>query len=121
MTIKISAKHTKPGGLDPAALDKVELLINSTFHGSITFVVQDGWVIQIERNEKIKMGDLLHNLSAGKKANDSSRIRAKIVESIHGLKYGQVAVVIKNGAVVQIEKTEKNRFTSWEGMDGEGI
>ncbi|MDD4599928.1 hypothetical protein SDC9_13789 [bioreactor metagenome] len=121
MPNKLPSKNTKSGGLDPAALDKVEVLINNTFHGSITFIVQDGCVIQIERNEKIRIADLLHNLSVVKTVNDISKIRAKIVESTNGLKYGQVVVVIKNGAVVQIDKTEKSRFTSWEGMDGEGI
>lgn len=121
MSRNIKAKAAKSVGLDSAALDKVELLISGTFHGSITFVVQDSCVIQVERNEKFRMSDLLNNGSAGTKAFDSSRVRSKILESISGLKYGQVVVVIKNGAVVQIEKTEKSRFTEWEGVDGEGI
>lgn len=107
--------------IDSAALDKVELLINSTFHGSVTFIIQDSCVIQIERNEKLRLNDLLNKSAVGAKTNDSSRVRTKILESISGLKYGQIVVVIKNGAVVQIEKTEKSRFTEWEGVDGEGI
>ena len=113
------SKTSSPGGLETAALDKVDLVISSTFHGSITFVIQDGYVIQIERNEKIRIGDLLNNLSV--KKVDNSKVRSKILESINGLRYGQVVVVIKNGAVVQIEKTEKSRFNAWEGVDGEGI
>lgn len=50
-----------------------------------------------------------------------SVIRAKIAESIRGLRYGQVAIVIKNGKVVQIERTEKERFTGVEGKYGDGI
>jgi len=107
--------------IDSDALDKVELLINSTYHGSVTFIIQDSCVIQIERSEKLRLSDLLNKPSTGAKTNDSSRVRAKILESLSGLKYGQIVVVIKNGAVVQIEKTEKSRFTEWEGVDGEGI
>lgn len=48
-------------------------------------------------------------------------IRAKIAESIRGMRYGQIAIVIKNGKVVQIERTEKERFTGVEGKYGDGI
>mgnify|MGYP003759767089 CR=1 FL=1 len=50
-----------------------------------------------------------------------SAIRAKIAESIRGMRYGQIAIVIKNGKVVQIERTEKERFVGVEGKYGDGI
>lgn len=34
---------------------KVEELLKSLKYGSITMVVQDGKVVQIERNEKVRM------------------------------------------------------------------
>lgn len=57
------------------------------------------------------------------KQNNNTRaaIRAKIADSIKGLRYGQVTIIIKNGKVVQIERTEKERFTGVEGRYGDGI
>ena len=48
-------------------------------------------------------------------------VRTKIAQAVQGLNYGQVAIVIKNGRVVQIERTEKERFIGVEGKYGDGI
>ncbi|MFN9367704.1 MAG: YezD family protein [Planctomycetia bacterium] len=34
----------------------------------------------------------------------------RIGEALHGLKYGSVLVIVQDGVVVQIERTEKIRF-----------
>ncbi|MFM7932204.1 MAG: YezD family protein [Pirellula sp.] len=34
----------------------------------------------------------------------------QIREALEGLRYGQVTIVIHDGAVVQIDRTEKRRF-----------
>lgn len=120
MAKKLEAKAVRQDVLDAAAFDKIELLIKSTFHGSITAVVQDSCIIQIERNEMIRTSDLLNKLSAINK-DGSPGVRSRLLESITGLKYGQIVVVIKNGAVVQIEKTEKSRLTGWQGQYGEVV
>lgn len=52
---------------------------------------------------------------------ENAALRAKIAQAIKGLGYGQVAIVIKNGKVVQIERTEKERFSGVEGRYGDGI
>lgn len=51
----------------------------------------------------------------------SLALRNRIVEAVHGLKFGQVVIVIKDGKVTQIERTEKQRFTGVEGIYGDGI
>lgn len=35
----------------------------------------------------------------------------RIGEALHGLKYGSVLAIVQDGFVVQIERTEKTRFT----------
>lgn len=35
----------------------------------------------------------------------------RIGEALHGLKYGSVLAVVQDGFVIQIERTEKTRFT----------
>jgi len=42
-------------GLTPQAWEKIEAAIRSIGYGSVTLVVQDGRVIQIEINEKIRL------------------------------------------------------------------
>lgn len=37
------------------ALENVRKLLNTVKYGSITIVVQDGHVVQIEKNEKIRL------------------------------------------------------------------
>lgn len=42
-------------GLPPRAWEKIEAAVRSIGYGSITLVVQDGRVIQIEISEKIRL------------------------------------------------------------------
>lgn len=48
-------------------------------------------------------------------------LRQLILEAIKGIKYGQVVFVVKNGRIVQVERTDKNRLTAVEGRYGDGI
>ncbi len=36
-------------------LENVKKLVNSIQYGSVTLVIQDNYVVQIERNEKIRL------------------------------------------------------------------
>lgn len=49
------------------------------------------------------------------------RLRAEITAALSGLEYGQVVILIKDGKVTQIERTEKKRLPRLEGLNGEGI
>lgn len=48
-------------------------------------------------------------------------LRKLICSAVSGMKYGQVVFVIKNGKIVQVERTEKSRLTDLEGQFGDGI
>lgn len=48
-----SEKNKEP--LSPADLQRLLDLIKSIFFGSITLVIQDGRVIQIDKNEKMRL------------------------------------------------------------------
>ena len=88
-------------------------------YGKIALVAQDGRLIQVERSEKLRVADCHvcreHEPIA---PDDLPCLAQKIRQSFQHLAYGQLVIVVKAGAVVQMERTEKNRFT---GLDGEGI
>jgi hypothetical protein len=44
-----------PGGLDEKSLKELNTVLSSLKHGSITLIIQNGKVIQIEKNEKIRL------------------------------------------------------------------
>jgi hypothetical protein len=52
---------------------------------------------------------------------EQENLRRRISEILSGLRFGQVVIVLKDGKVVQIERIEKHRVTSLEGLFGEGI
>lgn len=56
-----------------------------------------------------------------KNSKNSAELQKMILEAIGGLKYGQVVFVVKNGKVVQVERTDKSRVTGLEGIFGDGI
>ncbi|MFN0198520.1 MAG: YezD family protein [Planctomycetaceae bacterium] len=38
----------------------------------------------------------------------------KIVDALKGLRYGQVTVIVQDGRVVQIDRTEKHRISAMD-------
>lgn len=52
---------------------------------------------------------------------DFQALRAEITKALGGLQYGQLVIMIKDGKVVQIDRTEKRRLPSLQGVNGEGI
>lgn len=50
-----SSSTNAPENLPPRVWEKIEAAIRTVGYGSITIIVQDGKVIQIEINEKIKL------------------------------------------------------------------
>lgn len=59
--------------------------------------------------------------ATNKNSKQSAELQKMILEAVGGLKYGQVVFVIKNGKVVQVERTDKSRITGLEGIYGDGI
>ena len=48
-------------------------------------------------------------------------VRAEIIRALGGLQYGQLVIMIKDGQVTQIDRTEKRRVTRLPGTGGEGV
>ncbi|WP_198003942.1 YezD family protein [Thermosinus carboxydivorans] len=51
----VGSSMNTPDNLPPRVWEKIEAAIRTVGYGSITIIVQDGRVIQIEINEKIKL------------------------------------------------------------------
>lgn len=117
---KIINKNNK---LNSAALKIITSLMQEIFHGEINLIVQNSCLIQIERNEKMRLVDISKYAAYHKKTQriDYTPICEKIQQEFSDLAFGNIAIIIKSGKVTQVEKTEKYRFSDFTGMDGEGI
>ncbi len=106
-----------------AGLTLVEQAVRDISFGSLTLVVQDSKVIQIEKLEKIRICEQQPKAS-GKttmKAADGPALRTRILQSVSGMEYGKVAIQIQAGQIMQVERTEKYRVGKFTGLHGEGI
>lgn len=100
------------------ALEQVEQVVTDVGFGSVTLIVQDGRIIQIEKLDKIRVGDKRIGTTSIK---SNPLLRKKIMEAMIGMNYGKITIVIQNRRIVQIERTEKQRVNSLEGLYGDGI
>lgn len=107
------------------ALELIDQAAAEIRFGSITVIIQDGYIIQLEKNEKIRLDAANLNLLKEKRKTEAKRdkegLHARISTALKDLHYGQVVILIKEGAVVQLERTDKQRFTHMQGVCGEGI
>lgn len=104
--------------------EQISAIIDNTFHGNIVLVVQDYQLIQIDRNEKIRPvthGNLAKKNTITQKGINSNHMWTSIESALLQLAYGQVVVVVKQGKIVQIERTEKKRVPGLMEGDGDGI
>ncbi len=102
-----------------AKFGQIEQAVSDVGFGSVTLIVQDGKIIQIEKLDKIRVEG--HQSVISRAAKTNSILRSKIIEAMDKMNYGQVMIVIKNKRIVQIERTEKQRVHSLEGLYGDGI
>jgi len=107
-------------------LDLIGTLICDIQFGAITLIIQDGHIIQVERNEKIRMDAAnLARVVQGNRTKLSQSVIAevhnRVLQTVRDMQYGQVVIQIKEGAVVQIDRTDRQRFTKMQGIHGEGI
>ena len=87
--------------------------------GEVVLVAQDGVLVQIECQEKLRLANWgQHSDHVQWSARQKNNIAKHLKQEFARLSYGKLVIVIKNGNVIQMERTEKQRFT---GMDGEGI
>ncbi|MGM9541012.1 DUF2292 domain-containing protein [Anaerovibrio sp.] len=96
--------------------------------GQLTLVAQDRKLVQVERFEKIRLKDGVP-VQAGPTAGrgrvavapagqEGRRLEDVINKEFAKLAYGRLNIIIQAGGVIQLEKTEQQRFT---GLYGEGI
>lgn len=100
----------------------VEKAVGEIGFGSVTLIIQDSRLIQMNKLEKVRFvgHDKADNGKILPKPAGPS-IRDKITKALADIKYGQVTFVIKEGAIVQIERTEAQRINPLQGLNGEGI
>jgi len=103
----------------------IETEIQRTGHGTVTLIVQDSRLIQIDKTEKIRLvsdspGKSKQSATASEEPQ-LSNLRLRIGKTLEGLQYGQIVIVMKNHQITQIERLEKYRVGAMEGLFGEGI
>lgn len=87
--------------------------------GEVVLVAQDGVLVQIESQEKLRLANWGQHLEQQLWTDKQQKHIVKhLQQEFNHLAYGKLVIVIKNGNVIQMERTEKQRFT---GLDGEGI
>lgn len=116
------------------ALSLIIESIRSVSHGTVTLIVQNSRLLEIERTDKIRVdsfGKL--NLSSNPHAKGKpvqgtilddrqiERLYSRLAEELKDLAFGQIILVIKDRSLVQIERIEKQRLTGLEGIYGDGI
>jgi hypothetical protein len=109
----------EPGILPDDVLGYILQILQHIAFGEAVLVAQDGVLVQIEWNEKLRLVDWgsrqdLPDWSQRQRQYLIQRIR----QEFSHLRFGRLVIVVKAGRAVQIERTEKQRFT---GLDGEGI
>ena len=104
-------------------IDTVAKAVRETTFGSITLIVQDARLIQMDKLEKVRFVAQLHCPKQEDKLKPVSadKIKSKVQAALKGMEYGQVLLAVRDGAIVQIERTEKQRLKYLQGVDGEGI
>lgn len=116
---------SKNSSITTGIMDQIISILNSTFHGNVALIYQNSRLVQIERNEKIRPSDLSNGnnqVPQGLKENcDLPAVRTRIQAAFENMEYGQVVIVIKEGRIIQIDRTEKQRFPTLVGLYGDGI
>lgn len=87
--------------------------------GEVILTAQDGVLIQMEWSEKLRLdcwGE--QREKAAWAPGTIRRVAEHIRQEFAHLQFGRLVIVVKQGNVLQMERTEKQRFTR---MYGEGI
>ena len=88
-------------------------------YGEVVLVAQDGILVQVEWKEKLRIENIgCQRAEQAWSEKQRQHIAEHVRQEFGRLQYGRLVVVVKGGNVVQMERTEKQRFT---GLDGEGI
>lgn len=96
--------------------------VNSINHGTITFTVQDGRLLQLERNDTIRLDALGKGVTSRLLTPDQAqRLQKRLQDELKNMQFGQILLHIRGGLIAQIERTEKQRYSGLEGIYGDGI
>ena len=111
-------RSLRPGEIPGGAMAFISRGLSEIGSGRIVLTAQDFRLVSVEREERIG-GDALFTVRGGKNgAAGDGAFPEKIRQSFQDLPYGQVIITMKDGAVRQVERLTRSRFT---GLDGEGI
>lgn len=99
----------------------VDKAIGEIGFGSVTLIIQDSRLIQMNKLEKVRF--VGHEKAERPNSSKTTGLSArdKLTKALTDIKYGQVTFVIKDGVIVQIERTEAQRINPLQGLNGEGI
>ena len=106
-------------GITEEVLTLIEQAVKSINFGSVTLVLQDSRIIQMEKLEKIRIG--AQPVKGANKTTPAISLKTRILQSVSGMEYGKVAIQIQAGQIMQVERTEKYRVGKLTGLNGEGI
>lgn len=94
-------------------------------YGTLTLIVRDENLIQIDKIDKIRIGKDIKEKSSGKSENQKNintiDTRRRINAELKGLAYGQIILVIADNKITHIERIERHRLKFVEGQYGDGI
>ena len=101
----------------------IEFFLDTVQYGQLILVIQDGIVVKIEKIEKYIISAKSREARCVKvdKSLKNHPLQTKILTELQSIKYGQLVILLYNGHVEQIEKTEKKRINELEGLYGDGI
>ena len=108
--------------LAPAVRETVSRLMREIQFGTLTLTVQDGRIVQLERNETFQFPTLSPKTQPSRQASKPAMESLPgLSTALTGLRFGQVVVKIQAGRAVQIDRTEKKRWSDLMGIGGDGI
>lgn len=115
----MAKQKLKSGEIPSNVMEGILKILQQISFGEIVLVAQDGVLVQVEWNEKIRLDyweEHWHKEPWEKRSLEyvAEHARAEFSQ----LHFGKLVIVVKRGRVIQMERTEKQRFT---GLDGEGI
>ncbi|WP_222930947.1 YezD family protein [Selenomonas ruminis] len=115
----MAGRKLKRGEVPHDVMTEILRILQTISYGEVVLVAQDGILVQVEWNEKLRM-DCFGVPSQVQVWSEKQRqhISEHVKQEFGRLQYGRLVIVVKRGDIVQMERTEKQRFT---GLDGEGI
>lgn len=107
------------GRIPTSVMEYIANTLQGLSFGEVVLVAQDGVLVQLEWSERLRLDRWGEHLEQRQwETQTREKVMQHIAQEFSHLQYGRLVIVVKAGSVVQMERTEKQRFT---GLDGEGI